>query len=563
MPLVTTTSLALREVTKSYDHVVVLDSLTLAFSPGRVTGVIGENGCGKSTLLRVLAGAEPADSGRVVATAEGGIGHLPQDAGAPSRTSVGQVLDATLADLRTLQRRMVDLEGRMAAGGDLDEVLTEYGEVQTAFELRGGYDADVRVEQSLAGLGLPFLDRARELATLSGGQRSRLHLAALMAAAPEVLLLDEPTNHLDDDAAHWLEDHLRSRRGTTVVVSHDREFLDAVARELVEVDPHHETGAKRYPGGYGDFLVAKAAERRRWEAARAEWETEVERLGSTGDAVARTVNHQRDRKDNDKMQYDFKGGRVQEALASRVRSNAEKLRRLHEDEVPRPPDPLRFTAPPGSASTRGSLHAEGVSVPGRLASVDVHLGRSDRLLITGPNGSGKSTLLDVLAGVLEPATGSVRRRGRIGLLRQDPTNADLDRSVLATFATGRPGTPEDNARRLLGMGLFDRERLGVAVGKLSTGGRRRLDLARLLADRHDVLLLDEPTNHLAPQLVEELEAAIDAFAGAVVVVSHDRRFRATFRGRVLDTSTLTAPAVADAVETRVRNGLANRDCLAD
>ncbi|MEZ0492318.1 ABC-F family ATP-binding cassette domain-containing protein [Kineococcus sp. TBRC 1896] len=522
-------------MTKGYDHVPVLQDVSLAFAPGRTTGVIGENGCGKSTLLRLLAGIETPEDGRVVATAAGGTGYLPQDAGAPSETTVGAVLDGAFAELTALRRRMRELEEVMADGpADLEAVLAEYGDVQTRFELRHGYDADTRLEQSLTGLGLPRLDRARPVRTLSGGQRSRLHLAALLAAGPEVLLLDEPTNHLDADAAQWLEQHLRTRSGTTVVVSHDREFLDAVAGELVEVDPHRDRGVARYPGGYADYLLATAAERRRWEQARAQWESAVERLSTTGDTTARAVAHARPPRDGAKMQYDFKGGRVQEALAARVRANAEKLRRLQEAEVPRPPDPLRFTPPAGASSRRGSVHAEGVSVTGRLAPVDVHVGPGDRLLVTGPNGSGKSTLFDVLTGTLTPGTGTVRRRGRTGLLRQDPATDGPDRTVLAAFAAGRPGSADEHAHRLLGTGLFDRERLGVPVRSLSTGGRRRLDLARLLADRHDVLLLDEPTNHLAPQLVEELEAAIDAFTGAVVVVSHDRRFRRSFRGDVLE-----------------------------
>jgi len=530
MPVQTSTSLALREITKTYDHVAVLDGVTVAFAPGLVTGVVGENGCGKSTLLRILAGVEPADAGRVVATAEGGVGYLPQDAGAPSDTRIGAVLDAAFADLLALSRRLDELAGRLAEEPGL---LEEYGDLQTAFELRGGYEADVRLERSLAGLGLPQLDRDREVGTLSGGQRSRLHLAALLAAAPEVLLLDEPTNHLDAAAAGWLEAHLKARRGTTVVVSHDREFLDAVAAELVEVDVHHDHGVGRYPGGYAGFLAAKAAERRRWAQARAAWEADVERLRTTGDTTARTVNHDRPPKDNDKMQYDFKTGRVAEALSSRVRANAERLRRLEADEVPLPPEPLSFR-PPGSGASRGGLHAEGVRVEGRLQTVDLDLDASGRLLVSGPNGTGKSTLLDLLAGNLHPDSGTVRRRGRIGLLRQDPADASLDRTVLAAFADGRPGSADDNARRLLRMGLFDRDKLGVQVRKLSTGGRRRLDIARLLDQRHDVLLLDEPTNHLAPQLVEELEEAIENFPGAVIVVSHDRRFRSRFRGEVLE-----------------------------
>ncbi|MEZ0166332.1 ABC-F family ATP-binding cassette domain-containing protein [Kineococcus sp. LSe6-4] len=531
--------MALRGVTKGYGHVPVLQDLTLALAPGRVTGVIGENGCGKSTLLRLLAGLEAPETGHVVATAAGGTGYLPQDAGAPAETTVEAVLAQAFTELTALRTRMRALEEVMATGSadpgtDLETVLAEYGELQTRFEARHGYDADTRLERSLTGLGLPGLDRARSVRTLSGGQRLRLHLAALLAAGPEVLLLDEPTNHLDVDAAQWLERHLTTRPGTTVVVSHDREFLDAVAGEPVEVDPHRDRGAARYPGGYADYLDATAAERRRWEQARAEWESAVDRLSTTGDATAGAVAPARPPRDGAKVQYDFKGGRVQEALAARVRANAEKLRRVHEAEVPRPPDPLRFTPPAGASGRRGSVHAEGVSVAGRLAPVDVRVGPGDRLLVTGPNGSGKSTLFDVLAGTLAPDTGTVRRRGRTGLLRQDPATDALDRTVLAAFAAGRPGSADEHAHRLLAMGLFDRERLGIPVRSLSTGGRRRLDLARVLAGRHDVLLLDEPTNHLAPRLVQELEAAIDAFTGAVVVVSHDRRFRRSFGGDVLD-----------------------------
>ncbi|WP_432506449.1 ABC-F family ATP-binding cassette domain-containing protein [Kineococcus arenarius] len=520
-------------MTRTYDHRVVLDRLTASITPGVVTGVIGENGCGKSTLLRLLADVEEPDCGRVVAVATAGLAHLPQEPTAPAWWTVQRVVDEALADVRRLERRLRELEGSMtgAAEADLEALLAEYGEVSTAFELRDGFSADARVERALAGLGLAGLDRSRPLGRLSGGQRSRLHLAALLAADAEVLLLDEPTNHLDDTAAGWLEQHLRSRRGTTVVVSHDREFLDRTAAELLEVDAGR---AARYPGGYDAYLATKAAERVRAEQERAAWEEEVRRLRTTGDAVARRVAPNRPPRDGAKMQYDFKGGRVQESLAARVRANAERLRRLEAAEAPRPPDPLRFTVPQGLHARAGAhLVAEGVSIAGRLAPTDVRVERDTRLLVTGVNGSGKSTLLDVLAGALEPDTGVVRRRARAGLLRQDPPAPVPGQDVLRAFAAGRRGSAEEHVHRLLSLGLFDREQLGVEVARLSTGGRRRLDLARLLADPHDVLLLDEPTNHLAPQLVEELEEAIAAFDGAVVVVSHDRRFRAGWRGDVL------------------------------
>jgi len=522
-------------VAKGYAHRHVLRDVTLALAPGAVTGVIGENGSGKSTLLRLLAGVEAPDEGTVVAPA-GSTGYLPQDSPAPLTWTLDELVDDALADLRAAPRRLAELEAALGVpDADLDPLLAEYGELLSAFEARGGYEADARVAAAAQALGVGGLPRERTLASLSGGERSRWHLAALLAAEPAVLLLDEPTNHLDAEAAAWLERDLRARRGTTVVVTHDRTFLDEVATELLEVDADTH-GVTRYPGGYGDYLRAKAAERRRALAERAAWEEELERLRTDGDAGARRVAPDRERRDNDKAGYDFKTGRVQEAVAGRVRAVAEKVRRLEAAVPPRPPEPLRFTVPAVLAGEVAGepgavlLRADGVAVAGRLAPADLRLGAGGRLLVTGPNGAGKSTLLDVLAGVLPADEGRVRRGGSLGLLRQDPEPHPAGRTVLRAFAAGHGAPPEEQIAQLLALGLFSLEQLAQPVTALSTGGRRRLDLARLLADPHDVLLLDEPTNHLAPRLVEELEAAIDAFDGAVVVVSHDRWFRRRWRG---------------------------------
>ncbi|WP_373368092.1 ABC-F family ATP-binding cassette domain-containing protein [Kineococcus rubinsiae] len=520
-------------VAHGYAHRHVLLDVTLALAPGVVTGVIGENGSGKSTLLRLLAGVEDPDEGTVLAPA-GSTGYLPQDSPAPLTWTLAELVDDALADLRAQQRRMGELEAAMGvADADLEPLLAEYGEVLSAFEARDGYAADARVDAAAQALGVGDLPRERTLATLSGGERSRWHLAALLAADPAVLLLDEPTNHLDPDAAAWLERDLLARRGTTVVVTHDRTFLDEVAAELLEVDADTH-GVTRYPGGYGDYLRATAAERRQALAERAAWQEQLDRLRGEGDETARRVAHDRDRTDNDKVGYDAKAARVQSAVSGRVRAVAGKVRRLEADPAPLPPEPLRFTVPAATDAPEVPdgvlLAADGVAVPGRLAPVGLRLEAGGRLLVTGPNGAGKSTLLDVLAGVLTPAAGSVQRGGSLGLLRQDPEPHPAGRTVLRAFTADRGGPPEEEIARLLALGLLTPEQLAQPVAALSTGGRRRLDLARLLADPHDVLLLDEPTNHLAPRLVEELEHAVDAFPGAVVVVSHDRWFRRRWTG---------------------------------
>ncbi|WP_175583028.1 ribosomal protection-like ABC-F family protein [Nocardia cyriacigeorgica] len=530
------TQITARAVTKSFHGKRVLDEITCSLGAGERTGIIGENGSGKSTLLRLFAGAEQPDAGEIVVQSDGGVGYLAQDEQLPPRLTVQQVVDRAMRELRTIEWRMRSLELAMSDGDESG--MAEYGELLTLFEVRGGYDADARLEQALHGLGLGLVDRWRLVGGLSGGEQVRLRLAALLAAGPEVLLLDEPTNHLDDDALTWLEDHLRARRGTTVAVSHDRVFLDRVATSLLEVDADRRQ-VVRHGNGYAGFLTDKAASRQRWAQAHVQWQADIARLRETAATTARQVAPGRAMRDNNKMAYDRAAGRVQQSLASRVRNAEERLRRLLADPVPPPPQPLRFTPTLRTGAARGAVvEATDVAVADRLGSVGVTLAAGDRLLITGPNGAGKSTLLRVLAGERAADSGTVIRRGRIGYLAQQPPPAVPGQTLLAAFAHGRTGEPAEHTERLMSLGLFDRTQLATPVANLSTGQRQRLALARLLSEPTDVLLLDEPTNHLSPGLVEDLEAALTDFRGALVIVSHDRRLRQRWRGAEL---ALSAP----------------------
>ncbi|WP_338087142.1 ABC-F family ATP-binding cassette domain-containing protein [Nonomuraea zeae] len=264
--------------------------------------------------------------------------------------TVQQAIDAALSDLRAMERRMRELESDLT-----DDVMDEYGELLTAFELRGGYEADARVDKAFHGLGLAHVGRERVLSSLSGGERARLGLACVLAAAPRVLLLDEPTNHLDESALTWLEDRLREHRGAVVVVSHDRIFLDRIATAVLEVE---EGSITRFGGGYTGFLTAKAAARARWEQSYATWQEELRQLREHTATTAHRVAPGRVMRDNNKMAYDRNAGRVQSSVASRVRNAYERLRRLEENPVPRPPDPLRFhgtfTSRPEDSHTTGN-----------------------------------------------------------------------------------------------------------------------------------------------------------------------------------------------------------------
>ncbi|MET8572750.1 ribosomal protection-like ABC-F family protein [Streptomyces sp. NPDC004783] len=522
------TQISARAVTKSYNGRLVLDSVTCTLTTGERTGIIGENGSGKTTLLRLLAQVEQPDSGDIVVRADGGVGHLPQDGRLPPHHTVQQAVDHALSDLRAIEHRMRALESAMSDGDHTG--LTEYGELTTAFELRGGYEADARVERALHGLGLDHLPRDRPVGDLSGGEQVRLRLAGLLAASPEVLLLDEPTNHLDTSALTWLEDHLRTRRGTTVAVSHDRTFLERVTTTLLEVDADRRT-VTRYGNGYSGYLAEKAAARQRWVQEHARWEAEVAAQREAVATTARRVAPGRAMTDRNKMAYGRAAGRVQQSLAGRVRNAEERLRRLLAAPVPVPPEPLRFTPVLRSGRLGGTvLDAAGVRVTGRLAPTDLTVKAGDRLLITGDNGTGKSTLLRVLAGRLTPDGGQVTRRGRIGHLPQEPGPGRPGETLLQAYARGFPGTVEDHTARLLSLGLFTEDRLTARVTELSTGQRQRLSLARLLSRPCDVLLLDEPTNHLSPAVIEDLEEALAAYSGTLLLVSHDRRLRRRWEG---------------------------------
>jgi macrolide transport system ATP-binding/permease protein len=499
----------------------------MSVKPGERAGIVGENGSGKSTLLRLLAGVERPDDGEI--TVPDDVGYLGQTLDLPPSHTVQQAVDAALADLRAMERRMRELESALTA-----EAMDEYGELLTTYEARGGYEADARVDKAFHGLGLAHVGRDRILSSLSGGEQARLGLACVLAASPRVLLLDEPTNHLDESALTWLEDRLREHRGTVVVVSHDRVFLDRVATAVLEVE---DGAVTRFGGGYTGFLSAKAAARTRWEQSYAAWCEEVRQVREHAATTAHRVAPGRMMRDNNKMAYDRNAGRVQSSVASRVRNAHERLRRLLDDPVPRPPAPLRFhgtfdTAAPaaedsGRADTpavesRVVVELRDVRVGDRLRVESLTIRAGERLLVRGANGAGKSTLLQTIAE-------HARDRVRVGYLPQEVT-FDAELTVLAAYGHGYA---DERRQALLSTGLFPSHTLGQKVGELSVGQRRRLALARLLAGEHDLLLLDEPTNHLSPLLAEELEQALDHYRGTLVVVSHDRALTRRYRGKSL------------------------------
>ncbi|MGC5018307.1 ATP-binding cassette domain-containing protein [Micromonospora sp. DT47] len=389
--------------------------------------------------------------------------------------TIADVLDDALREARECLAALDRLTGALATTPEDSPahagLLIEYGEHLDRAQETDAWDADRRAGLVVAGLGLGEIPHDRTLASISGGQRGRLGLAALLIRRPSALLLDEPTNHLDDAAAVFLEEQLRALPGVVVLASHDRAFLDAVCTDLIDLDPAVD-GPTRYGGNYTDYQAEKRAERDRWQRRFAEEQEELRRSVAV---TAHQVAPGRARRDSEKMGYGHTTGRVQNQISRRVRNAGRRLDERERDQVRKPPEPLRFRAPALATTVADGLlvSLRDVRVPSRLALDRLDVSATDRLLVTGANGTGKSTLLAVLAGRLTPAGDLHRRRGlRVGLLAQDTVFDRSDRTAQETYEQALGATRAESVP-LRSLGLIAARDLGRPVGELSVGQRRR------------------------------------------------------------------------------------------
>ncbi len=566
-------------ITQAYGERRVLTDVSLTVAPDQRLGLIGENGAGKSTLLRIMAGVEEPDVGTIARPVRAGI--LWQEVQFAPADTLGLLIESALAEVRAIETELEAAAFALAARANTSpnvaaqataaqasvapaDAADRYDFALAAAERAEIWSVDARRDEVLAGLGVDDIPLTRRLDEVSGGQRSRFALAALLLQRPDALLLDEPTNHLDDAAAAFLERQLLAWRGPVVLASHDRAFLDAVATSLVDLDPA-KTAISRsadtqvittFGGNYTQYLGHKSAEHARWEAQYAMERDELKRLAFAVNVTARGVGQARAMTDNSKMTYNFSGGRVQAQISRRVRNARGRLEELEESQVRKPPAPLTFAGIPSGYSTLGRefdgdggriarsgeraaagllLQLSNARVDGRLELSALRVEPQSRLLITGHNGAGKSTLLGVLAGLL-PLDGGIlnRRKGlRVGLLEQDVRFSDLTFSPRHIYA-GCLGEKRAERTPLVSLGLIAPRDLDRPVGALSIGQQRRLALALIIAKPPHVFLLDEPTNHLSLSLATELEDALESYPGAVVVASHDRWLRRNWMGEHLE-----------------------------
>ena len=465
-------------------------------------GVVGPNGQGKTTLLRILGDLLTPTSGQIHRRRGLRTGYLPQDPPALGGATVHDAMVEVFADLRALEETIGNLAAGM--GGDPAQAK-RYAEAQHEFETRGGYDYPRRIEQVLDGLGFPRDLWDRPLNQLSGGQRTRAYLAALLLKDPDVLMLDEPTNHLDLDCVEWLEYWLRSFRGALLAVSHDRYFLDSVTTATWEVA---FSSVEAYRGSYSAF-VAKRDQRYAERLAR--WQSQQDYIARTQDFIDRNIA----------------GQRTKEAQGRRTRLE----RFIRDESIPKPqaPQDIHLAIPAGPRTGDIVLRATDLTVgydPGApLVCVErLDVERGYRIAIVGPNGSGKTTLLRTLLGDLAPLAGSVELGANVrkGYISQTHTEIDARATALHAVQTAAAGCTLEQARSVLGSLLLGGDDGLKRISELSGGQRSRVVMARLAVIKPNVLVLDEPTNHLDIASTEIMQEALQKFDGTVIFVSHDR-----------------------------------------
>src|SRR5215217_6377497 len=541
MSLITANSLS-----KSFGAEDLFANISFSVAKGARLALVGPNGIGKTTLLRIIIGEEEPSAGTVTRPKSLRIGYLSQEADFELRGVLWDVCLEPFADIIRMQEEVEKLESEMSDPAKRDQALVRYGTVQHEFERRGGYVYQVRIKQVLTGLGFDPDDFHMALDHLSGGQRTRAHLARLLLSNPDLLLLDEPTNHLDIKAVEWLESYLTQWEGAAVIVSHDRYFLDHACNALLEMAI---SGAEYYRGNYSVYLQEREI---RWNHRFEIFESEKEKLLKEVEYIKRNISGQNTLQAKGKLK---RLTRVVQAIEqvgmdAAVNTNWSQLdvetttspfsveeaeRRVRSLRPPQRVTPdlhlhLRSTNRSGDLVIRTKNLQVGFpaedDLPEKLLfrAPDIELRRQDCAALIGPNGAGKSTFLKTILGQLEPLAGKVTLGAslQIGYFAQAHEGLDPQKTVLDEILAQSPGMLPHQGRDYLGKYLFSGDDAFKKVSMLSGGERGRLALAKLSLQDTNLLLLDEPTNHLDISSQEVLQLVLDAYQGTVLLVTHDR-----------------------------------------
>ena len=495
----------------------VLDGLTFQIDQGERVGLLGKNGAGKTTLFKILTGALEYDEGAVTVGQGRRLGLISQIPVYPDGYTVEDVLRSAFGRLESLAREMESLAERMAAGESDSALLRRYGSISERFEVFGGYDTDVAVNKIANGLSISREMREQLFDSLSGGEKTRVNLGRLILEDTDILLLDEPTNHLDLHATEWLEEYIRSFRGTVVAISHDRYFLDRVVTRVIEVI---DGKAEFYSGNYSFYAVEKE---RRYQERMKQYQKEQAKIQQLEKAAEQL------------RVWAFMGMDKTYRRAVNIERRIERMRTTAKPAKARKMDARFSTAEFHGDEVLGIRNvAKSYGDKHLFGGITLKVEGGERIALIGDNGTGKTTLIRMIMGELYPDEGRIKTGPQVKaaylpqIIRFDHPDWNLVENMMAA----RRGLSAQSARNRLAAYDFRGEDVFKPVSVLSGGEQSRLRLCMLMDDDVNFLILDEPTNHLDIAAREWIEEAVEAYDGTLLFVSHDRYFINRFATRI-------------------------------
>ncbi|MDI3309917.1 MAG: ABC-F type ribosomal protection protein [Thermoanaerobacterium sp.] len=507
-------------VNLSYGINSILENISFIVNEGDKIGVVGDNGAGKSTLFKLIVKDLQPDSGNISMPLIT-IGYLEQNAYIISDKSIYDEVKTVFQDIENLENDIKKLEKLIADTKDeskLDKLLDEYSKLTDEYNKKEGYSVDSKVRGVLIGLGFSQEEFDKPVSTLSGGQKTRLMLAKALLKNPDVLLLDEPTNHLDIPSIEWLEQYLRFFRGTVMVISHDRFFLDRIATRIFEIE---NKTLKSYDGNYTEYVKKKNEEISIMMKAYEEQQKEIKR-------IQEMIMIQKNRRREKSVK-----------MAESKQKLLDKMEKIDKPSINNETIKLSFDFIEKSGNDVLKVSDLSLSFNKPVFhNISFEVYKGDRIAILGPNGVGKTSLLKIIVGEIENYEGSVSlgTNVAIGYYQQEFSNLNDEKSIIDEIWDENPYLTQTEVRTMLGSFLFSGDDVFKQIGKLSGGEKARVSLLKLILSKANFLLLDEPTNHLDLKSKEVLEKALLDFGGTLLFVSHDRYFIDKIATKVLEMS---------------------------
>lgn len=511
--------LSCQNISKAFVENQVLKNVSFHIEDHEKAAIVGINGAGKTTLLRIIVGEMTPDDGQVVLAKDKTLGYLAQNSTVDTSHTIYEELLSVKADLLRLEEKIRECENNMkhADGDALEDLMKQYTSLTHAFETGGGYLYRSELVGVLKGLGFTEDEFSKPVATLSGGQKTRVALGRLLLQNPDLIILDEPTNHLDMNSIAWLETYLLNYKGAVLIVSHDRYFLDRIAGKVIEID---QSKATTFMGNYSDYAVKKEQLRvAAWNAY---------------------MNQQRDIKHQEEVIEKLKSFNREKSI-KRAESREKMLDKIEVIEKPSEVrTDMKLTLTPRILSGNDVLTVEHLSKSfdshKLFTDVNFEIKRGEHVAIIGDNGSGKTTLLKILNGLVPADQGTFRLGSNveIGYYDQEHHVLHSEKTLFEEISDDYPYLNNTQIRNVLAAFLFTGEDVFKRISDLSGGERGRVSLAKLVLSNANFLILDEPTNHLDIMSKEILEDALNGYEGTILYVSHDRYFINRTAHRILD-----------------------------